>query len=349
MKKTTIIFVTILLLVISIVYAEDLPMPCKFYGTVSINENPANSTDVTAYVEGTSDIVDIEYFDGVPFGQYGIKVSADGKNIFFKVKKLIVNEAAVACVGGSTSTELDLTATDADNDSYNFDDCNNDTADINPGATEICDGIDNDCNAATPDGSGESWFNQVTNCGTGFCARTGNFVCQSGVKTDTCVVGAPVTEKCGNDIDEDCDGADRACSGGGGGGGGKCKSEWNCTSWSECDNSIQTRTCSLQYPTCDPIEAKPAESQSCEMPVPEEIPAPAPNETLLNQTETPAEENLTGNVTPTGGRNLLTGLAIALFGGNANPIVGIIIVLLIAGLGVWLFFFLKRRKKKGKK
>jgi len=348
MKKTTIIFAMILLFVISIVYAE-VPteeMPCSFYGTVSVNGNLSESTDVTAYVEGTINLTGTGR-SGPPSGNYTIDADADGTNIFFKIKKLFVNEAAVNCTGGS-STEFNLTANDTDNDGYNVDDCNETNASINPGATEICDGIDNDCNAATPDGSGESWFNQVTNCGTGFCARTGNFVCQSGVKTDTCVVGAPVTEICGNDIDEDCDGADRACSGGGGGG-GKCKSEWNCTSWSECDNSIQTRACSLQYPTCDPIEAKPAESQSCEMPVPEEIPAPAPNETVPNQTETLAEENLTGNANPTGGRNLLTGLAIALFGGNANPIIGILIVLLIAGLGVWLFFFLKRRKKKGKK
>jgi subtilisin family serine protease len=34
-------------------------------------------------------------------------------------------------------------------------DCNDNTASINPGAADACDGNDNDCNAGTPDGSGE--------------------------------------------------------------------------------------------------------------------------------------------------------------------------------------------------
>jgi len=79
------------------------------------------------------------------------------------------------------------------------------------------------------------------------------------------------------------------------------------------------------------------------------------NATSQTEENLTTEENLAGNestttpILPTGFWNRITGGAIALFGGNANPIVGIIIVLLIAGLGVWLFFFLKRRKKKGKK
>jgi hypothetical protein len=79
------------------------------------------------------------------------------------------------------------------------------------------------------------------------------------------------------------------------------------------------------------------------------------NATSQTEENLTTEENLAGNestttpILPTGFWNRITGGAIALFGGNANPIVGIIVILLIAGLGVWLFFFLKRRKKKGKK
>jgi hypothetical protein len=80
------------------------------------------------------------------------------------------------------------------------------------------------------------------------------------------------------------------------------------------------------------------------------------NATSQTEENLTTEENLVGNestttsTTPTAGFwNRITGGAIALFGGNANPIIGIIIVLLIAGFGLWLFFFLKRRKKKKKK
>ncbi|MCX6709673.1 MAG: putative metal-binding motif-containing protein [Candidatus Woesearchaeota archaeon] len=345
MKKITIIFAMILLLVINIVYAE-VPtekMPCSFYGTVSVNGNPAESTDVTAYVEGTANLTGTGR-SGPPSGNYAIDADADGKNIFFKVKRLIVNEAAVACVGGS-SMEFSLTATDADNDGYNFDDCDETNASINPGATEICNWIDDDCNDKIDDNLGS------TTCGVGACQATVQN-CVGGI-SQTCVPGTPANEICGNSIDEDCDGTDLACpsggGGGGGGSGGKCKSEWNCTSWSECVNSVQTRACSLKYPTCDPKEAKPVESQSCEMPVSEEILASALNVPEPNQTEIPAENSLTGNTPSTGRKNLLTGLAIGnLFNVNANPIIGIILLILIAGLCIWLFFFIKRIKGKRK-
>jgi hypothetical protein len=72
---------------------------------------------------------------------------------------------------------------------------------------EICDGLDNDCNSATADGSGETWYNQATNCGTGDCASTGQWVCSAGVKTDTCQEGPAGTEVCdASEHDEDCDG-----------------------------------------------------------------------------------------------------------------------------------------------
>jgi hypothetical protein len=89
----------------------------------------------------------------------------------------------------------------------NSNDCNDNNAAIHPGATESCDGIDNDCNIATIDGSSESWFNHATTCGWGVCSRTGAFTCQAGVKTDTCSAGAPIgTDNNCNGIDENCNG-----------------------------------------------------------------------------------------------------------------------------------------------
>ena len=59
--------------------------------------------------------------------------------------------------------------------------------------------------------------------------------------------------------------------GGGGGGGGaagnttNCTEEWTCTSWSDCVDNIQTRTCTDNN-DCGTIANKPAESQVCEPP-----------------------------------------------------------------------------------
>ena len=47
-----------------------------------------------------------------------------------------------------------------------------------------------------------------------------------------------------------------------GGDGGGCRTNWTCTSWSECANNIQTRNCSKKLGYCF-AGNKPAESQSC--------------------------------------------------------------------------------------
>jgi len=88
----------------------------------------------------------------------------------------------------------------------NSTDCDDTNGNIYPGATEVCNGVDDDCNALTEDGSGESWYNTPTTCGTGVCANTGQWVCQAGVKTDTCTAGTPTNETC-DGLDNDCDGS----------------------------------------------------------------------------------------------------------------------------------------------
>ncbi|MEA3430917.1 MAG: putative metal-binding motif-containing protein [Nanoarchaeota archaeon] len=102
--------------------------------------------------------------------------------------------------------------TDNDGDGYNSGgigcgavDCNDNDATIHPGALEICDGIDNDCNPETFDGSVESWYNQPTFCGVGECAESGLYTCQNGQQYDTCIPGTPVPESC-DGLDNDCNG-----------------------------------------------------------------------------------------------------------------------------------------------
>ena len=75
--------------------------------------------------------------------------------------------AALSVSGCLTSSaeykELLAAAKDHDGDGfvnvdYDGDDCDDDRADVNPGAEEVCDGVDNDCDGETDEGFDTSWY-----------------------------------------------------------------------------------------------------------------------------------------------------------------------------------------------
>lgn len=116
---------------------------------------------------------------------------------------------------GAVDCPVEPTCTDVDGDSYAVEggscgpvDCNDSDPGVNPGSDEICgDSIDNDCDsaidegcdAACPDADGDGYLDAA--CGGTDCDDT------------DAAINPAATEICGNDIDENCNGAsDDACT-----------------------------------------------------------------------------------------------------------------------------------------
>lgn len=146
----------------------------------------------------------------------GGMVGLRGATVVGSVERICV--AAPFCGDGATNAELGETCDDEDTStpaSCGVGACQTNIADacINSGdpsecttvaclpgtpGTEVCNGIDDDCDGATDEGLG------TTTCGVGACEVTVNN-CVGGV-TQTCNPGSPSAEAC-NGIDDDCNGA----------------------------------------------------------------------------------------------------------------------------------------------
>src|SRR3972149_1266988 len=83
-------------------------------------------------------------------------------------------------------------------------DCNDTDAAIHPGAVELCDGKNNDCNGATADGSGESWYGTACDGPDTDLCKEGTYGCTGGAQVCSDSTGNTV-EVCTGGLDEDCD------------------------------------------------------------------------------------------------------------------------------------------------
>ncbi|MFT4622257.1 MAG: MYXO-CTERM domain-containing protein [Myxococcota bacterium] len=95
-------------------------------------------------------------------------------------------------------------------------DCDDTNASVRPGAEEVCDGVDQDCNGSVDDGLLETWFADSDADGFGDSALTQDacrapvgFVADDSDCDDAdanAYPGAP--DELGDDVDQDCDGED---------------------------------------------------------------------------------------------------------------------------------------------
>jgi photosystem II stability/assembly factor-like uncharacterized protein len=126
------------------------------------------------------------------------------------------DEAGVDC-GGRCAAPCGCVDADADGfgvgDCTGDLDCNDADANVHPGATESCNGVDDDCDGQVD----ETWPSLGASCtvGLGVCARTGVMICAPGGTDITCsAVPGPAGggEICDGLADEDCDGTiDNGC------------------------------------------------------------------------------------------------------------------------------------------
>ncbi|MCK5713041.1 MAG: putative metal-binding motif-containing protein, partial [Hyphomicrobiaceae bacterium] len=128
---------------------------------------------------------------------------ADGVHTLSTQIDDLAGNQAQASVTFSVVTDPNDIDQDGDGFSPNAGDCDDQDLDVYPGADEVCNGIDDNCDMAVDEG-----FNTGTSCsdGVGACAASGVIVCLSDT-TATCnaVAGAPQAEIC-DDLDNDCDG-----------------------------------------------------------------------------------------------------------------------------------------------
>ncbi|GEM_PF-1220233 len=192
----------------------------------------ANFADEVFLYNGSLTIDQVAYDGGATFpNTAGASISLDGDHLDVTENDDGANWcAATSTFGsgdsgtpGSANDDCDAGPPDADGDGFTSDvDCDDGDIAINPGATEICDGVDNDCNGDIDDADAgvtgrSTWYADAdgdsygddTDPGTLACLQPSNTSADNTDCDDSDAgINPGATEINGDGIDQDCDGVD---------------------------------------------------------------------------------------------------------------------------------------------
>ncbi len=164
-----------------------------------------NSGDEVLLLDGTFSVVDVLTWG---IGTYPGVTSHPGAVRGYSLERAPVvrrdrNDCSADFIAQASPTPRSVS--DVDNDGYAAGpDCDDTNPRIHPGAVEVCNGLDDDCSAVTPDGSGEAWYEEP-------CDGPDSDLCEEGLSE--CAGGAPICTDTTGDAVEVCDDLDNDCDG----------------------------------------------------------------------------------------------------------------------------------------